>query len=516
MTYQRFKSALIAAPMFSVLAFAPASSAIEEQPPLIEVYQPTVVTPYSGVVDPDNAAFIANSISAYSQGGGISAEYEATDTQNEWLIYPTDSQLMLFGGKESNFGDIDSAQYDWTIDSPIDFEIDGIPAEIIRIYNHGLVELYSLSGTKLAWASVAPDYIDYRRNAQDYNLTSLRAADDFIFITYELESHPNASSTWNVIGQIVIDTTKPGIGFKLNKENFDDPLFNVAEGELACELRLGGEYYWAKGSPAGFKAEAAENAPEGFENNTSYACEITPAGEFQYAYYTNPQPVGTQLPEFLHLQTSEDSITTSELTPGTGYTAMLRQQATGEQGTAYSVWSDPVDFFTADDSEFQISFNGLSGENVSLSFPEVGDHTINANITNTGEGPAQPVVSVFFGQSQLETVAERVSLVHGINGECTEKETDSNDIECTLDEILEPGESIDFNMTTLVSEEQSYQNYSFSVCSAANRELGNCDTVYLDVSFARSSNSSGSSSGGGAMFWLTLLALPLLRLRRAV
>jgi len=513
MTYQRFKSALVAAPMFSVLAFAPSSLAIEEVPPLIEVYQPTIVTPYSGVVDPDNAAFVANSISAYTQGGDIYAEYEATDTQNEWLIYPTDSQLMLFGGKESNFGDIDSAQYDWTIDSPIDFEIDGIPAEIIRIYNHGLVELYSLSGTKLAWASVAPDYIDYRRNAQEYNLISLRAADDFIFITFELESHSNASSTWNVVGQIVIDTNKPGIGFKLNKENFDDPLFNVAEGELACELRLGGEYYWAKGSPAGFKAEAAENTPEGFENNTSYACEITPAGEFQYAYYTNPEPAAPELPELLHLQTSEDSITTSELTPGTGYTAMLRQHATGEQGTAYSVWSDPVNFFTADDSEFQISFNGVSGENVSLTFPNVGDNTINVKITNTGEGTAQPVVSVFFEQSQLETVAERVSLLHGISGECVEDEASSNTIECTLDETLQPGDSIEFNITTVISEELNSQYYWLSACSAANRELGDCDTTYLDVTVV---TNSSSSAGGGAMFWLTLLALPLLRIRRIV
>lgn len=440
------------------------------------------------------------------------SDYIVTDEQYEWLLYPEDQNLILLGGKESNFGDINTAQSSWTIPTPVDFQIDGTDVDELVVYNHGLVEVVSSTDGVLAWASVAPDFIDYRENAKQYNLISVRTKESIILVTYELRSHSNAASYWTVKGQIRINTELPSIGHKLNKSSFSDSLFNLTSGELGCEIRHEGLFYHSKGTPAGFKTRASE-ADAAFQNNTSNVCEITDDGEVLLGFYNDPSFEDPELPEFEYYSSAESTLSGIQLNEQETYTTMLRHTATGVWGTGKSDWSTPVTFVTAGNAEFQLSFNGLSGENVILEVPDAGAHIINMTITNTGESQGRPVVSMYMGQDDFDSVAERVSLIHGFNGECDQSEYNNDEIECTSAEIVQPGESISFDITTVLSEEGQPQYLAMSACS--EHSLG-CDITNIEIRLADDSapeNGSGSS-GGGAMFWLTLLALPLLRLRR--
>ena len=442
------------------------------------------------------------------------SDYIVTDELYEWLLYPEDQNLILLGGKESNFGDINTAQSSWTIPTPVDFQIDGTDVDELVVYNHGLVEVVSSTDGVLAWASVAPDFIDYRENANLHNLISVRTRESIILVTYELKSHSNAASSWTVKGQVRINTELPSIGHKLNKSSFSDALFNLTSGELGCEIRHEGLFYHSKGTPAGFKTRASE-AEAAFQNNTSNVCEITEDGEILRGFYNDPSFEDPELPEFEYYSAMEPELYAIQLIEQKTYTTLLRHTATGVWGAGKSDWSTPVTFLTAGNAEFQISFNELSGENVLLEVPDAGAHIINLTVTNTGESQGQPVISMFIGQDDFNSVAERVSLIHGFNGECDQSEFDSDVIECTSAETIQPGESISFDITTVISEDGQSQYLAMSACTE-HSSLG-CDITNLEIRLANDSapeNGSGSS-GGGAMFWLTLLALPLLRLRRS-
>ncbi|MEC8102488.1 MAG: hypothetical protein VX133_01940, partial [Pseudomonadota bacterium] len=323
-------------------------------------------------------------------------------------------------------------------------------------------------------------------------------------------NHSDAASSWTVKGQVRINTELPSIGHKLDKSSFSDALFNLTSGELGCEIRHEGLFYHSKGTPAGFKTRASE-ADAAFQNNTSNVCEITEDGEILLGFYNDPSFEDPELPEFEHYSSAESTYFGIELSEQETYTTMLRHTATGVWGTGKSDWSIPVTFITAGNAEFHISFNELSGENVLLEVPETGAHMINMTITNTGESQGRPVVTMYIGQDDLNSVAERVSLVHGFDGECAV--TDSDQIECISAETVQPGDSISFDITTMISEEGQSQYFSMSACS--ENALG-CDYTNLEVRVATNSSteSDSGSSGGGAMFLLTLLALPLLRRRQ--
>ena len=510
--------ALAIAPV--LLSFASPSYSVSEITPVIDVQRAEISSPGNGISHYENNLYLTShpivAISRHENISGGQSDYIVTDELYEWLLYPQDQNLILLGGKESNFGDIGTAQSSWTIPTPVDFQIDGTDVDELIVYNHGLVEVISSSEGVLAWASIAPDLIEYRQNDQTYNLISVRTRESIILVTYELKSHANAPSSWSFNGQIRINTELPSIGHKLDKSSFDDSLFNLTSGEFGCEIRHEGVFHHSKGTPAALKERASE-APADFQSNTSNVCEINGSGEVLLGFYNDPSFEDPEIPEFERYDSAETTRLVS-LNEGVTYTAVLRQHATGLWGTGISDWSEPVNFFTAGNVELQISLNGLSGENAILEVPGAGEHTISVQITNTGEAPVRPVFSMFVGENSLENVPERVSLFSNFNGDCAVKENDSGSIECTSNEVIEPGESTFFEISTLITEEQNLKYYTMSACSAANLEVGNCHYTNFEVRVGNGpetdrGNDSGSS-GGGAMFWLTLLALPLLRLRR--
>lgn len=504
--------ALAIAPV--LLSFALPAYSVSEITPVIDVSRAEIsspnndMSPYGSTMSLTSHPIVATARHENLSNG--QSDYIVTDELYEWLLYPEDQNLILLGGKESNFGDINTAQSSWTIPTPVDFQIDGTDVDELVVYNHGLVEVVSSTDGVLAWASVAPDFIDYRENANLHNLISVRTRGSIILVTYELKNHSDATSSWTVKGQVRINTELPSIGHKLDKSSFSDALFNLTAGELGCEIRHEGLFYHSKGTPAGFKTRASE-ADAAFQNNTSNVCEITAGGEILLGFYNDPSFEDPELPEFEYYSSMEPDLYAIQLSEQETYTTMLRHTATGVWGTGKSDWSLPVTFLTAGNAEFQISFNELSGENVLLEVPETGAHMINMTITNTGESQGRPVVTMYIGQDDLNSVAERVSLVHGFDGECAV--TDSDQIECISAETVQPGDSISFDITTMISEEGQSQYFSMSACS--ENALG-CDYTNLEVRVATNSSpeSDSGSSGGGAMFWLTLLALPLLRLRR--
>ena len=504
--------ALVIAPV--LLSFALPSYSVSEITPVIDVSRAEIsspnndMSPYGSTMSLTSHPIVATARHENLSNG--QSDYTGTGELYEWLLYPEDPNLILLGGKESNFGDINTATSNWTIPTPVDFQIDGTNVDELVVYNHGLVEVVSSSDGVLAWASVAPDFIDYRENAQQYNLISVRTRESIILVTYELKNHSDAASSWTVKGQVRINTELPSIGHKLDKSSFSDALFNLTSGELSCEIRHQGLFYNSKGTPAEFKTRASE-ADAAFQNNTSNVCEITEDGEILLGFYNDPSFEDPELPEFEHYSSAESTFFGIELSEQETYTTMLRHTATGVWGTGKSDWSIPVTFITAGNAEFHISFNELSGENVLLEVPETGAHMINMTITNTGESQGRPVVTMYISQDDLNSVAERVSLVHGFDGECAV--TDSDQIECISAETVQPGDSISFDITTMISEEGQSQYFSMSACS--ENALG-CDYTNLEVRVATNSSteSDSGSSGGGAMFFLTLLALPLLRRRQ--
>ena len=505
--------ALAIAPV--LLSFALPSYSVSEITPVIDVSRAEIsspnndMSPYGSTMSLTSHPIVATARHENLSNG--QSDYIVTDEQYEWLLYPEDQNLILLGGKESNFGDINTATSSWTIPTPVDFQVDGTDVDELVVYNHGLVEVVSSSDGVLAWASVAPDFIDYRENAQQYNLISVRTRESIILVTYELKNHSNAASSWAVKGQVRINTELPSIGHKLNKNSFSDSLFNLTSGELGCEIRHEGLFYHSKGTPAELKTRASE-AEAAFQSNTSNVCEITGDGEILLGFYNDPSFEDPELPDFEYYSSAEPTLSGIQLSEQETYTTMLRHTATGVWGTGKSDWSTPVTFLTAGNAEFQISFNELSGENVLLEVPDAGSHNINVTITNTGETQGRPVVSMYIGQDEFNSVAERVSLIHGFNGECDQGGFDSDVIECAWAETIQPGDSISFDITTMISEEGQSQYFSMSVCS--ENALG-CDNTNLEIRIATNSSPEGSSgSSGGAMFWLTLLALPLLRLRR--
>ena len=514
-SFSSTKALLIAS---SLAVLAPAVNAISVSQHIIDVSTPEIFSPEMGM-NPESVSLTSSDLIAETVQDGARNSYTVTSQRNEWLIYQEDVNLQLFGGKESNLGDISTAQSSWTIPTPISFSIDGTTVDSIRIYNHGKVEVVSSGGTILAWASVAPDHMDYRKNAQQYNLISVRVNHPVILVTYEMESHSNASSSWQMKGQVRINTSLPSIGHRLNKSNFDDPLFNVTAGEFACEIRHNGSYYHSWATPAGLK-ERSLTAPSGFENNTSNVCEIS-GGEVILGWYNNSAFDDPYLPEFRYVQTEgTNTLEESGFLELQNYTALVRQQAIGDLGSGFSAWSTPQQFYTGSrgpdivftGNEYEVTYDGSPSFTIA---PEAGELFVSGYITNTAEVAIQPVIYIGFSSylTDLNPIISDVT-INGVEGSCAATDNRNDAYQCEWPDTIEPGSGVSFSATVYktpgVAGDIALSTDIYCVDGTGSEYYCGFSPLYVQVA----GPSESDSSGGGSVFWLTLLALPLLRLRR--
>jgi len=299
------------------------------------------------------------------------SSYEITAETHEWLIYEQNPDLILLGGNESNLGDIGSSRAEWKIETPIAFSVDDTPVTHITIQNSGYVELNSSTGARLGAAAVQPDLIGNRSNANEYNLISVLTTGSQILINYAFASHEDAPDSWSTIAQVVIDTDLPSIGFKLDRADFNDPLFDLTSGLLSCAILASGQYDLEVETPAMFKSAAAARTTD-LQANTSMQCSSI-NGVLTRTPYSNPQITTADLPALVHLTGTEKTNGTAALQPDTTYLAMVRHHADGYLDPAISEWSEPVSFSVAADpsvvvpvEEPEATSNKSSGGGASL------------------------------------------------------------------------------------------------------------------------------------------------------
>lgn len=505
----------------SLAILAPASNAVSvESSTRIETATPSIFSPYQDdIVAPGYVEFAGSAPQAWAYGDWLAdgyIDYQSYDDgeRHEWIIFERDDNLILLGGKESNFHDVGSAAETFSIEPPIEFSIDGKAIDQISIESRGYVALYSLTDGIMGAAIVAPDLIGYRTHSNDYNLISVRTVGTDILITFEFESYENNTTNWNTTAQVVIDTVTPSIGFKLDKTNFNDPLFDLENGQLGCGITVNDIYEPTIFNPAEMKLSAAERIAN--NDNTSMVCTIVDGSE-DIQLYVTPQPTDPLLPEFIFGEGTSDFLSEAagepnivrvgELLPSTEYTAMLRHHVRGVWGTGISSWSEPVDFKTADGSEFSVAFSGegFTSEQQTYTFDSTGEHTITVTLTNDGTTAGNPIVALgnYSGSGQLPSFSDALQL-----GTCDEN-TDYGLFSCVTPFIVNVDGTVTFDLNINVKSKGSMQ-LGLSACSESRREAGLCSETIFTVQVK-----SGDDSGGGSAFWFLLLSLPLTLLRRS-
>ena len=208
------------------------------------------------------------------------------------------------------------------------------------------------------------------------------------------------------------------------------------------------------------------------------------------------------------------------------YTALVRQQAIGDLGSGFSDWSTPQQFYTGNrgpdivftGNEYEASYDysspGEYFQEISVD-PEAGQLSVSGYITNTAAVAIQPVFYIGFSSylTDLNPIISDVT-INGVEGSCEATDIRNDAYQCEWPEMIEPGSGVSFsatvNKTPGVTGDIDIGTNIYCLDGAGDEQY--CGSSILRVQVGESGESD--SSGGGSVFWLTLLALPLLRLRR--
>ena len=209
------------------------------------------------------------------------------------------------------------------------------------------------------------------------------------------------------------------------------------------------------------------------------------------------------------------------LDPATQYYAQVRYSATSstDSSTRYSPWSEPVAFTT----DVQSAYSFGPENDAPLTVLENDITNIKFLLSNTGTDAGEPQVSLRFTLPNAEAELGIFSATLSDQaGSCltsrTSNEADTEiAITCRVSK-LEAGDSIEATLRLRLYSDTDFEYRACETllnrCSDVEYTAGQVTVIASGDEIDDETESESSGDSGGSTLWLTLLALPLLRLRR--
>ena len=487
-------------------------------------------------VTPELSASTPAAVELYIQENDIPVSL----VEAEWLFYkPVEGMTLLAGAITGE--SVNESIPKVVIPTPIAFSVDGTAVAKLGIFNNGEVIAYADSGEKLGSASVlpAPSY-QVSLSASKTIIVSVYDG-SYIVVTWPFASNSNNPNEWEGLFQVIIDTSIPSFGYSLHsftEEDFDSPVFNDTTQFLTCGIRINDTFQ---------EDETTISHLADIYGVTDSACYRSDNDSLAIDVYDDFKfPVIE--PDFKRIISTSNTYTldaSEALESGTSYDVIVRYVVTDNETfptLAQSPFSAPVSFTTAPDTAYSISLTELptftAGETQTLTF----------SLENTGPDAGAPQITVSLpfsivsgiaavGGGELNTALN--AQLNGADGSCNAEVDISGAViaTCTIDELA-AGESLSASIDLTFSNASS-QVIGYNVCETLTDDCNDISLTEATLTVVAASsetteeetqeeteeeetpttteeapaNESSGSSGGGSSLWLTLLALPLLRLR---
>ncbi|WP_369985159.1 hypothetical protein [Thalassolituus sp.] len=485
---------------------------------------PTIDTPADGAT---NVALNPElSGSALLEKGGSSGNLVFDSA--EWRVSAPNDRLVVTGGTRGdttvNLDSIPESTYSYDI--PSGFNFNGVFTTRLEVTNTGIVRLIAADESIAATAEMRPGPLTDIRPGEDAPIIIVapEAGNDLTAALAIQWSYLSDTVAGNILMQAFF-TSELGVGFFTIPSDLEGPLFDSADSVVSINWTE--PSYTAGNSLADWKTflTGGDSPASNFgllfsvddENNvtSSSSSQFGALGEYQWTGY--------------HTATASD-VTLSDpglmLEPATEYAVQVRYTALEGSSERMSDWSEPNHFTTDLNTDYAIS--ALETDNIQASVPK----ELEFQITNNGSDTGEALIELRLPFNAFEVVDGDFStrykaFLDGSALNCddtTDFDSGNTFLHCNV--TLESGGSADVQMLVTFYSEGA-NTFDYRVCETL---LNRCDdagyqTVSFDVAPAPeivevenpetiTEEESSSSSGGGSSLWLTLLALPLLRLRR--
>jgi len=436
-----------------------------------------------------------------------------------WYLADTDSgsldsSLFVYGGLRIStafydnfpFGDLAAQSYDHPVPEALELSFESTSVAALRIYNQGHIEMLSDGGSVIGTVRARPTSSrwDFKPSLTEPRIL-VKEYSNAIAVRWGFDVDTDIEETLT-LEAIIRDDER--VVILADPSDMANDVYTDTGGSIGIELASASDVR----SLAGWKSFISGSDDFGLFLEISDSA-ITPSV---------PDPVTLSdfaMPSFTELEAPSLNFQTT-LLPGTKYQAYAQHVATSEDSpnpTIYSSFSDAVTFTTELNSEY--SLDVPSTEGIQAGVPAELAFTL----SNTGTDAGIPRVEVRLPFSALENLNGSLSAFFNAESDASSADCDTqieNDITTlSCSQALDAGASSTVNVTATFYETGN-TDLEYRVCETKVDTCEGVEFTSLSVSVeaeggSEPDNGSGSSSsGGGSMFWLTLLALPLLRLRR--
>lgn len=482
---------------------------------------PVITSPVNDERDVPVAADLSTDVFTQTDSTGVpKSDPSLQFLRAEWiLIEQPDQNTIYFGGQQtspaSSFSQLPEISFQYDIPQTQEMIFNEVQVRRLKIRASGIVELLSNTDEVIATIYAQPDSLDKLAPSALHPFISVKAITDSVVIRWDFSSAlfggaPIFAIETNIFNSGVVD-----LRLKIESTLSYSLLFSFfTSGRVGVEI--GSARFYRPLSTWG----SDTMGPSSYYNGFGYRFQKESNGRIYYAELADKnlisEPVNSS-----DLITSDSDTFTSTLRPFSTYQVYARhvaqysEEAGDEANTiVYSDLSAPVSFETAR-SKYRI-------EPISDSTPIAKSKaTVRFVLTNEGTYTGEPQVGITLPYGALE-LAEDGSVdqeLEGVieNGNCVSFAENSEIVGVTCSGIsLAPGESASLSINLEFNQAAEVPVLS-TICETLTDNCAIPEEHQSVITVAERSSaqgSNGSSSGGGAMLWLTLLTLPLLRLRR--
>jgi len=485
--------------------------------------QPDISAPAEQAVDVETTATVSTSaFTVTDHTGTTTSSGDINFESTKWRITAEpDASVHYYGGVSGDFSS--RTPYSYTpeefflhdVPAGLDLQFDNTSVAQIRILNTGKLELLSEGGEVVASATARPT-----------NLSSMYPSEALITV----KEYTNAISViWSFDFDSVDSTQLEAVIFndavialRASPKSLSNDIYSLANGSLGVSIGEDSvtdtlpnwKTYLTGLDPEAFAPIAIDPTEFGlqFFRNSSGDLIHTPISERDISTYETPEFVEHDFAAI----TGEVS-----LTPGTLYQAYAQHFASSDWNSDYKARSSvsaPVTFTTELNSAYTLDLPSTEG--IEVGVPADLTFTLNS----TGEHGGAPKIEVVLPFNAIDNL--NGSLADFFDADTENAEADcgvsiiSGDTILSCTTLMDAGDSDTVDVTATFYAAGSY-DVEYRVCET---KLDGCDDVAYQTLAVEieaeaqvdpaTGGSGSSSSGGGSSLWLTLLALPLLRLRR--
>ncbi|TNC93027.1 MAG: hypothetical protein CSH36_01460 [Thalassolituus sp.] len=485
--------------------------------------QPTITYPSAEETDVSTSAtFEGSAFTAVNDSGDSAPGGTLTLLGSQWRFSEVESLTREGGFAATTPLAFDQLPDDVThvsIPAEAGFRVEGTAVTSMEIRANGTVSLRDELDTELAiintGISTPDEYAPVATEAILLSLSSIR-------ITIQWYFDALADGAGDVYAQASIFRGFTDGGTEENSAVFigfggaelTDPAFSDTTGSIGLSLTSGNSDNRSLDAWTGALAPETTSLLISFAHNNDGIITSSLDEESSIFFATDDEQV------FATSDTT-DLAASDLLDPATQYYAQVRYSATSstDSSTRYSPWSEPVAFTT----DVQSAYSFGPENEAPLTVLENDITNIKFLLSNTGTDAGEPQVSLRFTLPNAEAELGIFSATLSDQaGSCltsrTSNEADTDiAITCRVSQ-LEAGDSIEATLRLRLYSDTDFEYRACETllnrCSDVEYTAGQVTVIASGDEIDDETESESSGDSGGSTLWLTLLALPLLRLRR--